>query len=71
MDERHEGTVKWFNNDIGYGFILEDGKEYFVHFSGIQMEGYKSLKAMQEVEFSLKETDKGVQAVEVVILSEP
>ena len=68
MSERHTGVVKWFNNERGYGFILDGEKvdtEYFVHFSSISMEGYKTLKTGQAVTFELKETDKGVQAVEV------
>jgi CspA family cold shock protein len=68
---RISGEVKWFSNERGYGFVFIDGnfeKEYFVHFSSIDMEGYKTLKPKQKVEFELKETDKGVQAVNVVPL---
>lgn len=71
MSERFEGVVKWFNNERGYGFINkeeDDTEEYFVHFSSIDMEGYKTLKTSQPVEFELKETDKGIQAVEVKII---
>ena len=70
MSTRFDGKVKWFSNERGYGFILKEGeedKEYFVHFSSISMEGYKTLKAGQKVSFELKETDKGVQAVEVTL----
>ncbi len=71
MSERHTGVVKWFNNERGYGFILdgsideEDATEYFVHFSSVSMEGYKTLKTGQPVTFELKETEKGIQAVSV------
>lgn len=61
-----KGTVKWFNNQKGYGFIIdEEGKEIFVHFSGINQEGYKSLDEGNAVEFDISENDKGVQAVNV------
>lgn len=55
------GTVKWFNNKKGYGFIIENEtkKEYFVHFSGIKMEGYKSLKDSDKVTFDLIDSEKG------------
>jgi len=69
MGERVDGTVKWFNAERGYGFVLEDGdesNEYFVHYSYVQMEGYKTLRAGQKVTFALIETDKGVQAQEVI-----
>jgi len=62
------GIVKWFNAERGYGFILKDGnedEEYFVHYSYIEMEGYKTLKAGQNVTFELIETEKGVQAQNV------
>lgn len=71
MSERFEGVVKWFNNERGYGFIHkeeDESVEYFVHFSSIGMDGYKTLKTGQAVEFELKETDKGIQAVEVVVV---
>jgi CspA family cold shock protein len=68
MSERLTGVCKWFNNERGYGFVYEEDKEeveYFVHYSSIEMEGYKTLKANQKVSFELKETEKGVQATEV------
>lgn len=68
MEERIKGTVKWFSNDRGYGFVLIDGNpdaEYFVHFTSINMDGYKTLKAGQPVTFVLKETEKGIQATAV------
>ncbi len=67
-DERVIGVVKWFNAERGYGFVLQDGDEtteYFIHYSYIQMDGYKTLRAGQKVEFALVETDKGTQAQEV------
>ncbi len=63
------GTVKWFDSKKGYGFVTsEDGKEYFVHFSGIQSEGFKSLVENQAVEFELANGNKGEQAVNVKVL---
>jgi CspA family cold shock protein len=67
MSERVIGTVKWFNPIKGYGFIGRDGGEdVFVHFSVIQMEGYRRLDKGQQVEFLVEEGPKGLQAVEVV-----
>ncbi|WP_323750685.1 cold shock domain-containing protein [Marinobacter sp.] len=62
------GKVKWFNNAKGYGFIIEDGcsDDLFAHFSSIQIEGYKTLKAGQAVTFDKKPSDKGVHAVNIV-----
>lgn len=60
-----DGTVKWFNSERGYGFLLQDGDEqteYFVHYSYIDMDGYKTLKAGQAVTFDIVETEKGIQA---------
>ena len=66
MSEKETGTVKWFNDRKGYGFISrESGEDVFVHHSGIQMEGFKSLSEDQHVEFLVEEGDKGPQAVEV------
>ncbi|GAB2992102.1 cold shock domain-containing protein CspD [Psychrosphaera aestuarii] len=61
------GKVKWFNNAKGFGFIREDGKEedIFAHFSTITMDGYKTLKAGQEVEFELSEGPKGLHATNI------
>jgi cold shock protein len=57
------GTVKWFNSEKGYGFIeVEDGTDVFVHFSAIQMDGYKSLEEGQRVEFEVTQGQKGPQA---------
>lgn len=66
-----KGEVKWFNNERGYGFIIDpddESVEYFVHFSSIEMDGYKTLKAGQKVSYELKDTEKGVQAVNVKII---
>lgn len=61
------GTVKWFNNAKGYGFILPDGggEDLFAHYSSIQMNGYKTLKAGQPVEFEIIEGPKGLQATNI------
>ncbi|MBQ8983344.1 MAG: cold shock domain-containing protein [Lachnospiraceae bacterium] len=62
----NKGTVKWFDNKKGYGFISdESGKDIFVHFSGLNMEGFKSLDDGQAVEFDVIEGEKGPQAVNV------
>jgi len=61
-----KGTVKWFNNQNGYGFISdEEGKDVFVHYSGITMEGFKSLEEGQEVEYDIVDGEKGPQAINV------
>ena len=66
MNERVIGTVKWFNATKGYGFISrEDGPDVFVHFSAIQMDGYRSLEEGQRVEFSIEQGPKGLQAADV------
>jgi len=58
-----EGTVKWFSNEKGYGFIQQDGGEdVFVHLSEIQGDGYKSLAEGQRVEFEVAQGNKGLQA---------
>ena len=60
------GKVKWFNAAKGYGFITgDDGKEVFVHFSAIQVDGYKTLDEDQAVEYEVNDGDKGPQAVDV------
>ncbi len=62
----NNGTVKWFNNQKGYGFISdEDGNDVFVHYSGLNMEGYKSLEEGQAVSYEIINGDKGPQAVNV------
>ena len=58
-----QGTVKWFNADKGYGFIaVNGGRDVFVHFSAIQMDGYRSLEEGQRVEFDIENSDRGPQA---------
>jgi len=61
------GKVKWFNNAKGYGFIIEDGKDedLFAHYSAINMEGYKTLKAGQPVSFDIIQGPKGMHAVNI------
>ncbi len=61
------GTVKWFNSEKGYGFITPDdgGKDLFVHFSGIEGDGYKSLNESQKVEYESSMGQKGPQAQKV------
>ena len=64
-----EGTVKWFSNEKGYGFIQpEEGEDVFVHFSAISGEGYKSLQEGQKVEFEVVQGDKGLQAANVQLI---
>ena len=63
----NKGTVKWFNDQKGYGFNTdEEGKDVFVHYSGLTMEGFKTLKEGQSVEFEVVDGAKGPQAVNVV-----
>ena len=67
MSDRITGTVKWFSNVKGYGFIeREDGADVFVHFSAIQEDGYRSLKEGESVEFTIETGEKGPQAANVV-----
>lgn len=64
-----KGTVKWFNNQKGYGFITaEDGKDVLVHFSGLNMEGFKTLEEGAAVEFDITDGAKGPQAVNVEVV---
>ena len=64
-----EGTVKWFSNEKGYGFISQsDGEDVFVHFSAIQTDGYKSLQEGQAVEFDVTDGPKGKQAANVKLM---
>jgi CspA family cold shock protein len=67
MSEKYRGTVKWFNAAKGYGFIQRaSGEDVFVHYTAIQMTGYRSLDNGTEVEFEVKEGPKGLQAENVV-----
>lgn len=69
MADREKGTVKWFNGDKGYGFISrEEGPDVFVHYSSIDGDGYKSLEEGQEVEFTVTDGQKGLQAESVISL---
>ena len=67
------GKVKWFNNAKGYGFILPDSGEsdLFVHYSSIEMSGYRTLKAGQDVEFDMQEGPKGYHAVNIRAQHDP
>ena len=65
----NKGTVKWFNNQKGYGFISdESGKDVFVHYSGLNMDGYKTLEEGAAVSFYIVDGEKGPQAVNVTKL---
>ena len=70
MDDRVSGTVKWFNNAKGFGFITrqEDQDDVFVHFRSIQGDGYRTLNEGQTVEFALVDGPKGLQAEDVMKL---
>lgn len=71
LEELHmnKGTVKWFNNQKGFGFISdEQGNDVFVHYSGLNMDGFKSLEEGQEVEFEVVNGAKGPQATNVTKL---
>jgi CspA family cold shock protein len=66
MNERVTGTIKWFNAAKGYGFIArEGGPDIFVHYSAIQSEGFKTLQEGQQVEFTIEQGPKGLQAADV------
>jgi CspA family cold shock protein len=69
MSDRYAGTVKWFSNEKGYGFIeREGGSDVFVHYSAVVADGYRTLAEGQRVEFSIEQGPKGLQATEVVVL---
>ncbi len=69
-EERVKGTVKWFNATKGFGFLAYDegAEDVFVHFSAIKSEGFKTLDEGQDVEFTIKKGDKGLQASDVIKL---
>jgi len=70
MSDREIGTVKWFNDSKGFGFIeREQGEDVFVHFSSIRGTGYKSLEDGQKVEFTLGQGQKGPQAIDVTVIT--
>jgi len=61
-----KGTVKWFNNSKGYGFISrEEGDDVFVHYNAIQTDGFKTLEEGDKVEFEIEQSPKGLQATNV------
>ncbi len=69
MSERETGTVKWFNDKKGFGFInREDGDDLFVHHNSIETEGFSTLKENQKVEFEVVKTEKGLAAGKVTIV---
>lgn len=69
MSNRQNGTVKWFNDEKGFGFITpQSGDDLFVHFKSIQSDGFKSLKEGQQVSFIVTRGQKGMQAEEVQII---
>lgn len=69
MSNRQTGTVKWFNDEKGFGFITqEQGDDLFVHFRSIQSEGFRSLKEGQKVSFVATRGQKGMQAEEVQVI---
>ena len=64
----NKGTVKWFNSQKGFGLICgENGEDIFVHFSGLAMDGYKSLEDGQEVTYDIAQGNRGLQAVNVSV----
>jgi len=71
MAERETGAVKWFSAEKGYGFIVRDrGEDIFVHHSQIAQSGYRRLQEGQRVEYSVVESDKGLQAQEVKVIEQ-
>jgi len=69
MSEKEHGTVKWFSAGKGYGFLeRETGDDVFIHYSGISAEGFKTLEEGAQVEFTITETDKGLQAIDVEVV---
>jgi CspA family cold shock protein len=69
MAQREQGTVKWFNNEKGFGFIQrKQGDDVFVHFRAIKKDGYRSLQEGQQVEFTVVQGQKGPQAEDVTVV---
>ncbi len=70
MAEPEPGSVKWFNNTKGFGFIVrENGGDIFVHYSSISSKGFRTLQEGDKVEFTVVEAEKGLQAQDITILS--
>jgi CspA family cold shock protein len=69
MTEQNKGTVKWFNDKKGYGFITptDGGKDLFVHHTSLQMDGFKSLKEDQQVSYEVGDSDRGPVATNVTV----
>ena len=69
----HQGSVKWFNNAKGYGFIVSEefNEDLFIHYSAINVEGYKTLKAGQVVTFGVEPGDRGLHAIEINLVNSP
>ena len=68
MSDKIRGTVKWFNESKGFGFLESGGKDYFVHFSAIQANGFKTLAEGAAVKFKIGTSQKGPQAEEVELI---
>jgi cold shock protein len=69
LEDKKVGSIKWFSNTKGFGFIeQEDGEDIFVHYSAIISDGFKTLEEGQSVEFSVENTDKGLQATNVLAI---
>ena len=68
MSDKIRGTVKWFNESKGFGFLESGGKDYFVHFSAIQGSGFKTLAEGQRVEFEITNGAKGPSAANVIAI---
>lgn len=70
MEDRVTGTVKWFNADKGFGFITQgEGEDIFVHYSAINGDGFRTLEEDQKVEFTITESEKGLQAQDVDVVT--
>lgn len=70
MENRESGTVKWFDNAKGYGFIQrQQGEDVFVHFRAIKGEGYRTLQEGQQVQFNIVQSPKGLQAEDVSVVT--
>ncbi len=71
MSDKEAGHVKWFDNAKGFGFISrEDGQDVFVHYRSIHGDGYRKLKEGQLVQYTLQESERGLQAIDVIVDTE-